>query len=335
VTPAAAEPDLDVVAVGNALVDVLSPASDDFLLDEGLYKGATAIIEADRSADLYDRMGPGTEMSGGSAANTAVGVASLGGRSAFVGRVRDDLLGQVFAHDIRASGVRFETSPATAGPPTGRCLILVTPDGERTMNTYLGAASELHTDDVAASIVGTAAVTYLEGYLFDEPDAKSAFRHAASAAHDAGRRVALSLSDSFCVERHRRDFLGLVEHEVDILFANEAEACLLFGVPTLEDAVDAAARYCEVAAVTQGAKGSVVVGAGGSVEIPVHPVPSGVVDTTGAGDLYAAGFLFAFTHGHGLELCGRLGALAASEVIAHLGGRPEHSLAELAAPLLR
>ena len=310
-TPPAAAPGLDVVAVGHALVDVLSPASDDFLADQGLYKGATAIIDARRSAALYDQMGPGTEMSGGSAANTAVGVASLGGGSAFVGRVRDDLLGQVFAHDIRAAGVRFETSPATAGPPTGRCLILVTPDGERTMNTYLGAASELHTDDVAASLVGTAAVTYLEGYLFDEPDAKSAFRHAASAAHGAGRRVALSLSDSFCVERHRLDFLALVEHEVDILFANEGEACLLFGVPTLEDAVDAAARSCDVAAVTQGAKGSVVVSGAGPVEIPVHPVLDGVVDTTGAGDLYAAGFLFGLTHGYGPEACGRLGALAA------------------------
>lgn len=334
-TPPAADATLDVVAVGNALVDVLSPTTDDFVVDQGLYKGATAIIDAERSAALYEQMGLGTEASGGSAANTAVGIASLGGRSAFVGRVRDDVLGQVFAHDIQAAGVRFDTSPATAGPPTGRCLILVTPDGERTMNTYLGAASELHPDDVSPAVVGSAAVTYLEGYLFDQPDAKAAFRHAATAAHDAGRRVALSLSDPFCVERHRVDFLALVEHGVDVLFANEAEACLLFEVPTLEDAVDAAARFCELAAVTQGAKGSVVVGPEGRAEIPVHPVAGGVVDTTGAGDLYAAGFLHALTHGYGLEVCGRVGALAASEVIAHFGGRPEHSLAELAAPLLR
>jgi sugar/nucleoside kinase (ribokinase family) len=335
VTPAAGDPTLDVVAVGNALVDVLSPTSDEFLAERGLYKGATALIDANQADALYERMGPGTEMSGGSAANTAVGIASLGGRSAFVGRVRDDLLGRVFAHDIRAAGVSFDTPPATAGDPTGRCLILVTPDAERTMNTFLGAAAQLHPDDVSPALIAETAVVYLEGFLFDQPDAKAAFRHAARAAHGAGRRVALSLSDVFCVERHRADFLALVEHDVDLLFANEAEICALFRVPTLDDATEAAIRHCEVAALTRGAKGSVVVSRDGVLEVPVHPVPGGVVDTTGAGDLYASGFLFAFTRGHDLARCGRVGALAASEVISHLGARPAQPLADLAAPLLR
>jgi sugar/nucleoside kinase (ribokinase family) len=335
VTPTAAPPTLDVVAVGNALVDVLSAATDEFLAEQGLYKGATALIDAERARALYERMGPGTEMSGGSAANTAVGVASLGGRSAFVGRVRDDLLGEVFAHDIRAAGVRFETRPATTGDPTGRSLVLVSPDAERTMNTFLGAAAQLHPDDVSPALVAAAAVVYLEGYLFDLPDAKAAFRHAARAAHEAGRRVALSLSDTFCVERHRADLLALVQHDVDLLFANEAEICALYEVPTLDDAIEPAVRYCDAAALTRGAKGSVVVSRDELVEVPVHPVPGSVVDTTGAGDLYAAGFLFGFTHGSDLARCGRLGAVAASEVISHLGGRPERPLAELAAPLLR
>jgi sugar/nucleoside kinase (ribokinase family) len=327
-------PSLDVVAVGNALVDVLSTTTDDFLDDQGLTKGTTALIDAHRAAELYDQMGPGTEKSGGSAANTAVGVASLGGRSAFVGRIRDDQLGQVFAHDIRAAGVHFETAPATAGDPTGRCLILVTPDAERTQNTFLGAAAQLGPDDVPPSLVGDAGITYLEGYLFDQPEAKQAFRHAARAAHDTGRRVALSLSDTFCVERHRRDFLALVEHDVDVLFANEPEICALYGVPTLEDAVGVAARHSKVAALTLGAKGSVVVRGDEVVDVAAHPVPGDVVDTTGAGDLYAAGFLVGLSHGYDASRCGQLGALAASEVIAHFGARPERSLAELAAPLL-
>ena len=325
---------LDVVAVGNALVDVLSTTTDQFLDAQGLAKGAMALIDAARAADLYEQTGPGTEVSGGSAANTAVGVASLGGRGAFIGRVRDDTLGEVFAHDIRAAGVRFETAAATRGAPTGRCLILVSPDGERTMNTFLGAAAELHADDVSPGLVGAAAVTYLEGYLFDQPDAKAAFRHAARAAHDAGRRVALSLSDTFCVERHRLDFLSLVEHDVDVLFGNEDELCALYETPTLDDALGIVVRHCEVAAVTRAAAGSVVVGHEGLVEIPAAPVTQ-VVDTTGAGDLYAAGFLVGYTRGDGLRRCGELGAVAAAEVISHLGGRPERPLAELAAALLQ
>jgi sugar/nucleoside kinase (ribokinase family) len=325
---------LDVVAVGNALVDILSLATDDFLLEQGLHKGGTALIDADRSQELYDQTGPGTEQSGGSAANTAVGVASLGGSSAFVGRVRDDVLGQVFTHDIQAAGVAFDTRPATNGAPTGRCIILITPDAERTQNTYLGAAAELGPDDIAPARFAAAAVTYLEGYLFDQPDAKAAFRRAAQEAHAAGRQVALSLSDTFCVERHRQDFLALVADDVDVLFANEAEICALYDVGSLDDAVAPARDHCAVAALTRGARGSVVVGDGSTVEVPVHPVPGEVVDTTGAGDLYAAGFLFGLTHGHDLARCGELGSLAASEVISHVGARPERSLADLAAALL-
>jgi len=326
---------VDVVGVGNALVDVLSLTSDDFLDEHGLTKGTMALIDADDAERLYDAMGPGTEMSGGSAANTMVGVASLGGTSAFVGRVREDGLGRVFAHDIRAAGVRYDTAPASGGHPTGRCLILITPDAERTLNTFLGAASELSPTDVSDTLVGDAQLTYLEGYLFDQPNAKEAFRHAARSAHAAGRRVALSLSDTFCVERHHADFLALVEHEVDIVFGNEAEIGALYHVDRLEDAFESVARHCELAALTRGADGSVIVTREGIHEVDVHPVPGRVVDTTGAGDLYAAGFLYAFTHGYDPLTCGRVGALAASEVISHVGARPEHSLADLAAPLLR
>jgi sugar/nucleoside kinase (ribokinase family) len=325
---------VDVVGVGNALVDVLSLATDEFLDDHGLTKGAMALIDADEAERLYAAMGPGTEMSGGSAANTMVGVSSLGGTSAFVGRIRDDTLGRVFAHDIQASGVRYDTAAASAGHPTGRCLILVTPDAERTLNTFLGAASELAVADVSETLVRGAPVTYLEGYLFDQPDAKEAFRHAAKLAHGAGRRVALSLSDTFCVERHHADFLALVEHGVDILFGNESEIRALYRVNRLDDAFELVARHCELAALTRGARGSVVVTPEGTHEVEVHPVAGPVVDTTGAGDQYAAGFLFAFTHGSDPLTCGRVGALAASEVIAHLGARPERPLAELAAPLL-
>lgn len=325
---------VDVVAVGNALVDVLSLATDEFLDEHRLNKGSMALIDVDQAERLYDAMGPGTEVSGGSAANTAVGVASLGGTSAFVGRVRDDTLGRVFAHDIRASGVRYDTVAASSGDPTGRCLILVTPDAERTLNTFLGAAAQLHSDDVSDALMRSAQVTYLEGYLFDQPDAKDAFRHAARLAHAAGRRVALSLSDTFCVERHHSDFLALVEHEVDILFGNDTEIRALYRVDRLDDACRLVAGHCELAALTRGADGSVVVTPEGIHEVAAHPVAGPVVDTTGAGDQYAAGFLFAFTHGLDPVRCGKIGALAASEVIAHLGARPECSLAELAAPLL-
>lgn len=327
-------PSLDVVGIGNALVDVLSHEHDDFLTTHGLTKGSMELIDADRAVALYDAMGPGTEISGGSTANTMVGIASLGGRAAFVGRVRDDQLGTVFGHDIRAAGVAFPDSPATDGPPTGRCLIVVTPDAERTLNTFLGAASDIAPDDVDPSIVGGSQVTYLEGYLFDQPVAKEAFRHAASLAHAAGRRVALTLSDGFCVDRHRDDFLALVDHQVDILFANEDEICSLYQVDDFDTALQHVLYHCEVAVLTRSAKGAVVVSGDEVHVVDAHPVEA-VVDTTGAGDQYAAGFLYGFTHGYDLGTCGRLGALAAAEVISHLGARPETSLAELASPLLR
>ncbi len=326
---------LAVIGVGNALVDVLSHEDHDFLERHGLVKGGMTLVDADQATALYAAMGPGIELSGGSAANTMVGLASFGAAVAFVGRVRDDQLGGVFAHDIAAAGVRFEVPPATSGPPTGRCLIVITPDAERTLNTFLGASAELGPEDVAPELVASAEITYLEGYLFDEPRAKEAFRSAARTAHEAGRRVALTLSDGFCVARHRADFLELVQRDVDVLFANEAEICALYEVATFDEALRQVDRHCEVAALTRSAKGSVIVGGGEVHVIEAHPVPGGVIDTTGAGDQYAAGFLYGLTHGHDLATCGHLGALAASEVIAHVGARPECSLAELAVSLTR
>jgi sugar/nucleoside kinase (ribokinase family) len=328
-------PLLDVVGIGNALVDVLCYEDDAFLTTHGLAKGGMALVDEAQAAALYANMGPATEISGGSAANTMAGVASFGGTAAFVGCVHDDALGEVFAHDIRAAGVRFDARPADAGPATGRSLIVVTPDAERTMSTFLGAAAELTTDDVDIDPVATAQVLYLEGYLFDQPSAKDAFRAAARIAHDAGRRVALTLSDSFCVDRHRDDFLALVEHDIDVLFANEAELCSLYAAGDFDTALQQVHRHCEVAALTRSARGSVIVSGEEVHVVDAHPVPGGVVDTTGAGDLYAAGFLYGFTHGVDLGRCGRLGSLAAAEVIGHLGARPQTSLAALAAPLLQ
>jgi sugar/nucleoside kinase (ribokinase family) len=332
---AAATRSLDVVGIGNALVDVLSHETNEFLEGHDLVKGAMSLADGARAHALYDDMGPATEISGGSAANTMVGIASFGGQTAFVGRVRDDELGDVFAHDIRAAGVHFETSPAREGLSTGRCLIVVTPDAERTLTTFLGAASEIGPADVGSELVASSQVTYLEGYLFDQPSAKEAFRFAARSAHEAGGRVALTLSDSFCVDRHRADFLALVEHEIDILFANEHEICALYEVNDFDTALQHVNHHCEVAALTRSAKGSVIVSGDEMHVIDIHPVGGAVVDTTGAGDQYAAGFLFGFTHGYDLGRCGRLGSLAASEVISHLGARPETSLADSAASLLR
>ena len=328
-------PAVDVVAVGNALVDVLSHESEEFLATHDRVKGSMTLIDAAQAAALYEAMGPGIEISGGSAANTMVGITSFGGTAAFIGRVADDQLGSVFGHDIRAAGVHFTAAPAGAGSPSGRCLILVTPDGERTMNTFLGAAAEVAPEDVDADLVRSAQVTYLEGYLWDQPAAKDAFRYAAKVAHAAGRRVALSLSDSFCVERHRADFMALVDDEIDILFANEAEICALYEVEHFDDALQRVNHHCEVAALTRSAKGSVVVSGEEMHVVDAVAVPGGLVDTTGAGDLYAAGFLFGFTHGYDLGTCARLGSIAAAEVISHLGARPETSLAALAADVLR
>jgi sugar/nucleoside kinase (ribokinase family) len=319
---------LDVLTVGNALVDVLSLETDEFVATHGLERGAMTLIDADRADALYTAMGPGTEMSGGSAANTAAGLASFGATVGFVGRVCDDQLGAVFAHDIRAIGVEFATAPASDGAPTGRCLIVVTPDAERTLSTFLGAASQLGPEDIDPEIVAASAVTFLEGYLFDQDEAKEAFRHAARLAHEAGNRVALTLSDPFCVERHRADFRDLVEHQIDVLFANEQEICSLYEVDDFDDAAEQVRGHCEIAALTRSASGSVIVTAGDAHLVDAAPVER-VVDTTGAGDQYAAGFLYGLTDGRDLSTCGRLGALAAAEIISHLGARPEISLADL------
>jgi sugar/nucleoside kinase (ribokinase family) len=327
--------EIDVVAIGNALVDVLSHESDEFVAEQGMVKGTMALIDTERAEALYAAMNPAVEISGGSAANTTVGLASFGSTAAFIGRVRQDQLGEVYAHDLRAAGVRFDTPAVPDGTPSGRCLIVVTPDAERTLNTYLGASAELGPEEVDPDLIRAAAITYLEGYLWDSPAAQDAYRFAAKTAHDAGNRVALTLSDLFAVERHRDTFLELVEHSVDILFANEAEICGLYEVDDFDAALPRVMGHCEVAALTRSEKGAVIVRGDEVHAVDAHPIPGGkLVDTTGAGDLYAAGFLHGFTRGYDLTVCGRLGALAASEVISHLGARPETDLAELAAPLL-
>jgi sugar/nucleoside kinase (ribokinase family) len=324
---------LDVVAVGNALVDVLSLEGEEFVERFGLHKGSMQLIDAARGEELYAAMGPAVEVSGGSAANTMAGLASLGARAGFIGRVRDDQLGSVFAHDIRAAGVTFTSTPSTAGQPTGRCLIIVTPDGERTMNTLLGASSELGPDDVSTELIDAARITYLEGYLFDREIAGEAFHKAAAAAHAAGGRVALTLSDAFCVERFLEPFRTLVADQIDVLFGNADELCLLFGTTDVESAMAQAEAHCEVIAITCGADGALLSAGGERAHVAAEPVEQ-VVDTTGAGDLFAAGFLYGLTRGRDLETCGRLGALAAAEVISHVGARPETPLRDLAAHLL-
>jgi sugar/nucleoside kinase (ribokinase family) len=325
--------DIDVVGIGNALVDVLSHESEEFLRGQGLLKGSMHLIDEARARQLYDAMGPGIEISGGSAANTVVGVASFGGRAHYVGKVRDDQLGQVFGHDLRATGVGYDTLAAVSGPPTGRCLILITPDAQRTMNTFLGASVLLGPDDIDERLIRRGRILYLEGYLFDPPGAQEAFRVAAGMAHAAGRKVSLTLSDPFCVDRHRRAFLELVEHHVDVLFANDAEIRSLYEVDDFDAALERVRRHCEVAALTRGPRGSIVVGDGRVHVIDPHPVDT-LVDTTGAGDLYAAGFLFGLSRDLDLGSCGRLGSLAASEVISHLGARPAVPLAQLGVALL-
>jgi len=321
--------ELDVVGVGNALVDVLTHESDAFLVRHGLVKGTMHLVDEARAKRLYEAMGPGVEVSGGSAANTMVGVASFGGRAHYVGKVSDDQLGDVFRHDLRSTGVGYDTPPAAGGPPTGRCLILVTSDAQRTMNTFLGASVELGPDDVDPALIARGRIVYLEGYLFDPANAQEAFRHAARLAHTAGRKVALTLSDPFCVDRHRDAFVDLVERHVDVLVANEAEICSLYRAPDFDTALQEVRRHCEVAALTRGARGSVIVGGDEVHVIDAHPVDE-LVDTTGAGDLYAAGFLFGLSRGLDLAAAGRLGSLAAAEVISHIGARPLTPLHRLA-----
>jgi len=317
----------DVVGIGNALVDVLATRDGSFLDEHGMAKGAMTLIDVERAESLYAHLGDGLEVSGGSLANSIAGVASFGGRAAYLGRVRDDDLGAVFAHDIRGHGVHFTAKPAVDGPPTGRCLIVVTDGGERTMNTYLGASALFGPDQVDRDLIASAQVTFLEGYLFDRPESKEAYWAASEIAHDAGRQVALTLSDLFCVERHRDDWLKLVSDRVDILFANEAEVLSLWQVDDLATAVKRTREQVKVACITLGARGSMVVSGDETHEVPAEPAH--VVDTTGAGDLYAAGFLYGYTQGRPLPECGRLGSIAASAVIGHMGARPELSLHQL------
>jgi sugar/nucleoside kinase (ribokinase family) len=325
--------DIDVIGIGNALVDVLSQATDEFIGRSDLVKGTMHLIDEAAASRLYSSMGPGVEISGGSAANTVVGVASFGGRVHYVGKVRDDQLGEVFGHDLRSTGVGFDTAVATAGPPTGRCLILVTPDAQRTMCTFLGASNRLSPDDIDEGLIARGRILYLEGYLFDPPGAQDAFRVAAAAAHAAGRKVSLTLSDPFCVDRHRKAFLDLVERHVDILFANEAEICSLYEVGDFDSALQRVRGHCETAALTRGARGSLLV-SGDEVHVIDAQRVDDLVDTTGAGDLYAAGVLFGLSRGLDLAACGRLGSLAAAEVISHVGARPAVPLSELAASKL-
>jgi sugar/nucleoside kinase (ribokinase family) len=320
----------DVLGIGNAIVDVIARTEEDFLLKQGMHKGAMALIDEARAQSIYAAMGPAIETSGGSAANTIVGLASLGSRSAFIGKVKDDELGRTFAHDIRAAGATYTTPPASDGPSTARCYVLVTPDGERTMNTYLGAAQDLHPADIDADLVAASAVLYLEGYLWDPKNAKDAFLKAAKIAHEAGRTVALSLSDAFCVDRWRAEFLQLMRSRtVDLIFANEAELHSLYQTADFDSAVAALRPDVSTAVVTRSEKGCIVLGPDGIEAVSAFPVER-VVDTTGAGDLFAAGFLSGLARGADDRTCGRLGALAAAEVIGHLGARPEASLRDLA-----
>jgi len=324
---------LDVVCIGNALVDVLAKAEDSFLQAHGIPKGSMTLIDEARALQLYDAMGPATEISGGSAGNTATGVASLGGKAAFLGKVRNDQLGAIFTHDIRAAGVAFDVAHAASGPATGRSMILVTPDAHRAMNTFLGAAVDFGPDDVIEDQVKAAAVTYMEGYLWDSPPAKAAFHMAARLAHAAGRKISLTRSDPFLVNRYKDELKDFVEKHVDIVFANEEEVCSLYDAADFDAALQAVRAHCDVAALTRSEKGAVIV-AGEEVHVVDAAPVKQVVDTTGAGDLFAAGFLYGFTNGYSLYDSGRIGAIAAGEVISHVGARPEQGLAALTAAQL-
>lgn len=322
-------PALDVLTIGNAIVDVLSHSDDRFLSGNGLTKGAMRLIDEREADRLYDLVGPTIVVSGGSAANTAAGIASLGGRAAFIGKVRNDQLGEYFTHDLRAAGVRFEAAPSTKGPATARSFILVTPDGERTMNTFLGACVTLGPADIDEVLIGQASITYLEGYLWDPPEAKEAFVKAARTSRAAGRKVALTLSDSFCVDRHRSSFRDLIRNDVDILFANEKELTSLYETSNFDEALRQAKDAVELAVLTRSEAGSVIARGAEFHVVEAHPVEK-VVDATGAGDLYAAGFLYGITHGNSLVESARLGSLAAAEIISHIGARPQESLSALA-----
>ncbi len=324
-------PDLyDVAAIGNAIVDVIAPCDDAFLAANGLDKGAMMLVDQAQSAALYAKMAAGVETSGGSAANSVAGLASYGGKGAFMGKVADDWLGEVFRHDMKAIGARFENDPLVGGPGTAISMINVTPDAQRTMCTFLGASVEFADADVEDAVVQGAKIVYLEGYLFDAEAARRAFAKAAGLAHGAGRMIALTLSDAFMVERHRAALLGFAETQVDLLFANEAEVCSLFQTDDFDAAVEQLRSKVKLAAITRGAAGSVILSQGERLSVAAHPVEK-VVDTTGAGDQYAAGFMFGLARGRPLQQCGRLASLAAAEVISHYGPRPQVSLKDLAA----
>ncbi len=316
---------LDVLCIGNAIVDVIARVDDAFVERHGLVKGSMNLIDEARAEELYADMGQAVEVSGGSAGNTAAGVASFGGAAGYFGKVKADQLGAIFRHDMRSQGVRFDSVAETSGPATARSFILVTPEGERTMNTYLGACVNLTVADLDADIVSQAKVTYMEGYLWDRPEAKEAFKRAAQIARKAGRMTSITLSDSFCVERHRDSFLDLIRNDIDIVFANETEIKSLYQTQNFDGALRAIQKDCPIAVLTRSADGCVVVKGDEIHAAPAFPV-SHVVDVTGAGDLFAAGFLHGFTHGKPLAHCAQLGALAAAEVISHIGARPEVNL---------
>jgi len=324
-----AEKTYDVVGIGNAIVDIIARADEGFLTKHDLAKGFMRLIDVEEANRLYEAMGPAVERSGGSAANTIAGLASFGAKCGFIGRVAADQFGGIFRHDIRSLGVAYDTLPASDGAPTARCLILVTPDGERTMNTFLGASVDFTPEDLDKALIGASRIVYLEGYLFDREEAKAAFRAAARMAKKAGAKVALSLSDAFCVDRHRDDFKAFVREGADIVFANEKEITTLYQVNSFAEAADMALQDCEMAVLTRSEAGSVIVAQGETFEIPAESVAQ-LVDVTGAGDLYAAGFLYGLTRGAPLESCGALGSLAAAEAIGHIGARPEISLRKLA-----
>lgn len=320
----------DVAGIGNALVDVVTHVEGDFLVEQQLAKGTMTLVDSGTADFLYGKLPPGVEISGGSCANTMAAIASLGGKGAYIGKVKDDYFGQVFRHDMNSIGVQFSNVPAQDGPATGRCLVLVSPDAQRTMCTDLGAASTLGTGDLNAGVIQNSRVTYMEGYLFDRPEAQRAFIRAAEYAHDSGYKVAISLSDPFCVDRHRNAFRELVAAHIDILFANEEEVMSLYEATVFDDAIQMlhSHGHVDIACLTRSAKGSVIIYGDEVHVIDAEPVRE-VVDTTGAGDAYAAGFLYGYTQGLGLGLCGRIAAIAAAEVISHNGARPERNLAEL------
>jgi len=328
------EATLDVLAIGNAIVDVIAQADDAFLASEGLDKGAMRLVDTETATSLYGRMAAGIEASGGSAANTAAGIAALGSKAGFIGQVADDQLGEVFAHDIRALGVDFATAPRAGDPPTARCLILVTEDGQRTMNTFLGAAQHLSVDKLDDGVIASAAILYLEGYLWDPEEPKAAMRKAIDVAKAAGRKVAFTLSDSFCIMRHRDEFQALIDDGlIDILFANEAEILSLNEVEDFDAAVSATAAKVPLLVVTRSEQGAIAVAGGERVSVPAEPIER-VVDTTGAGDLFAAGFLAGQAQGKSIQDSLTMGAIAAAEVISHYGARPETDLKQLVAKRL-